>query len=857
MRFVWPKFAALLLVMTAAYVHGQVNPHTQIRWPTACANVNMVYSQFMNNCINVTGTAANPAGGTHQIQYNLTGAFAATAGFEFDPVANLFKAPAVLVTALSAGLCVHTDPSTGQIATTGADCNPTTVVKCGNSNDTAAINTALSGGGLVVLKGPCQLNPSGSGHMVIPSYTTLDTRGVQLTYSYSLADSMIQNTQASLNVQRSFADGATTAGSYILNSASLANFTSADQGQSVECDGAYGVGTFPGATVSTNFYTYIVSVTSSTAVVLADAPQVTFSSGSPTTCRLYYRDTNITILGEGGTWTRTGVSVSTCDAANFTPNMLFKTVNNLTIDGVTLIDGSTQASTNQGCKNIRISDASHAVVRKPRFNSWVTLQDGIDANGPLLDLQIDSWGGHTGDNGIAISNLGNPQQGTVRGVRITGMAGATGFGMIRLFGPLGNPMWIRDVYIKDEQATNEPTPSTYKVGSGSCLELYWGYMDNINLDGCNGWLLTSDVQLGTINVGSAVLKNLGNNMPAISTAVQAPMVALTSSATAVFDNLTIGGMFVDSGERKAYYLHLGDTSSDSFTAHNFTIQDSKFYGINGYSGQNIIFPIWMSNVTVDTLSLVNNLFNYNVTTTAQNQTINIRGGSIGRITTSGNKVEHQSGSLSAGEFMAFNNLGGVNPTVGSWQSSNDSYNSPTSLSGTYWAALNGFAGTAPPITVSNLFVNGITGCFFGTVPAGSQFVNIAANVSGSGTCTPNSPVAFPFLLPSFILPNQTATISPTTVFTATAAGQQVTGICTIQTGSTTGSGNAQFQWSWSGTYNPGVWFPGSAGMALTSGNVASFTVNAPLGAVGNTLQYRVNYTSTGSYTLSCGHFQVQ
>jgi hypothetical protein len=58
MRSAWLKIALFFLCVTA---QAQVNPHTQIRWPTNCNNPNMLYNWQNNTCINaVVGPLVDP-----------------------------------------------------------------------------------------------------------------------------------------------------------------------------------------------------------------------------------------------------------------------------------------------------------------------------------------------------------------------------------------------------------------------------------------------------------------------------------------------------------------------------------------------------------------------------------------------------------------------------------------------------------------------------------------------------------------------------------------------------------------------------------------------------------------------------
>jgi len=112
----FPKFLVLSLVC-AGFARGQVNPHTQIRWPAGCSTGSgKIYNQLTNSCVDmnsinpatqltwpvncatpnsvyvpaanvcvVNGTANNPAGGTSQVQTNQGGSFYGDNGFTYTP----------------------------------------------------------------------------------------------------------------------------------------------------------------------------------------------------------------------------------------------------------------------------------------------------------------------------------------------------------------------------------------------------------------------------------------------------------------------------------------------------------------------------------------------------------------------------------------------------------------------------------------------------------------------------------------------------------------------------------------------------------------------------------------------------
>lgn len=149
MRCVFQRFSCFLFfaLVCGAIAQGQVNPHTNIRWPTNCfTSTAMVYNPATNLCINGQGTANNPAGADTQVQFNLGGTFGADSGFTFNRITRIFAAPifsgALLPT--GAGIADWHDTTAGCKVYRGvvniADCGATDPT--GAADSTAAISAA-------------------------------------------------------------------------------------------------------------------------------------------------------------------------------------------------------------------------------------------------------------------------------------------------------------------------------------------------------------------------------------------------------------------------------------------------------------------------------------------------------------------------------------------------------------------------------------------------------------------------------------------------------------------------------------------------------------------------------------------
>ena len=110
MRFALFHKLLPLPLLFAALAHSQgpppqqVNPHTQIRWPLACASQGMTYSYQTNTCVKV-----GPVGpGAGEVQFNMNGTWNSVPGFTFDPNSNTLSAPNLTVPGTAN---VHIPPS--------------------------------------------------------------------------------------------------------------------------------------------------------------------------------------------------------------------------------------------------------------------------------------------------------------------------------------------------------------------------------------------------------------------------------------------------------------------------------------------------------------------------------------------------------------------------------------------------------------------------------------------------------------------------------------------------------------------------------------------------------------------------
>jgi hypothetical protein len=80
------RFSILVLLLVAQFVAAQtrVQPNRDINWPAGCGPTVPIYEIGLNQCIQSTGVAANPAGGDEEVQFNKSNAFGVDAGFTYD-----------------------------------------------------------------------------------------------------------------------------------------------------------------------------------------------------------------------------------------------------------------------------------------------------------------------------------------------------------------------------------------------------------------------------------------------------------------------------------------------------------------------------------------------------------------------------------------------------------------------------------------------------------------------------------------------------------------------------------------------------------------------------------------------------
>jgi len=766
--------------------------------------------------------------------------------------ATALQAPQVTLTGATPSRCIHTDGS-GNLVPASADCGTggatgTTVVVCAGTNDTAAINTALSTFGHVVLSGSCAIPTT---PLAIPSNTWLDVGIATVTCSIAPCISNTQYTAQTVN--RTFATAVTTAGSTTLTS-STASFTGADQGQTIRCTGA--LGTAPTLTGysgvgSSTLFTSITTVTNGTTILLADAAGVTFTSGSPTSCSILYRDHNIRITG--GKFLFAGPTVG----SSTSQHLLFGTVNDLTLQNIWFQNGTTGLSTTSGSKNVGISDASRVLVDGLTFNSWSTLQDGIDMYGPLRDFTVRDIYGHTGDNSIAVTIFGlspAPSQGVVSGGLIENVTTAAGFGAIRLFGNDGGAtVLMNDVTVRHYHAVISGGIN----GTGNGVEIFYGNFDNILVDDVSGMMQLADVYVAGATIGTLTARNLSQEFSAFSAAgslFRGGVGGIAGVGPAI-NNLILDGLKVNgTSNNLPNFVLFGSTPCVNWTAsvNHMQVNNSQFYNLSGA----ITGPFQLCDMTIGDLSFSNVQLTYNTANAPPTLgIITAANGAVGKVSLNGVHVSHQSGSLSGGSLFTLGSIGGVYATLGDLEMNDVSYTSPGALSGTYlW--LSTPSGASPAYsTLSNIRLDHITGCnaYTGTGTGLVQMTSLfATNLATPSLCVAQQNGLVNVVAKASVT-NSGAAIGTTILYTPPTAGLYRYD-CNIATGSAAGTGTAI------------VSVLNSAAAAWIACPTLTFTAGAEQScsvvvnkAVSSNLDYMTTFTagSGGNYNLNCAVSRVQ
>jgi hypothetical protein len=799
--------------------------------------------------------------------------------------------------------CLGSNGSSQLITGTCSGSSGTTVVTCTGSGDDTNINTALSGGGHVVVKGTCVL----SNHLTVPSNTWADFGTSTVTYSPASGDYLLGNTQAQLgNGSQTAAATATgcsiTAGSASLTCSGGHTFTAADVGQSIKVPGAYGSGAYlwydssPTATI-TDLHTSIATVVSGTNVILADTAGATVSATSDP---IYTRDSNIALTG--GKFFFGGPNA----AAGGGPIIEFETVNNLTISGVQTNSGTSYGVTStSGNYNFQLADATNVLVDNITVSGWSNNQDGIHLTGPLRATTVRHIRGSSGDDFVAIIPINGCNSetgilcnvyGVVSGLLIDDIEGSsrTEHG-VRFGGASGNPMILTD-HVTVRHVVGQPAGSTSAAATGfsEAVQLDAGYYGDILVQDVSGAVSNagdlvnvspggcSGANVLAISFRSLTLKDIGN----ATTANTGPLINVNGYTVPC--DVSIGSLTIDGVRVNGSLLGSNLLAIDGSTYYGVTTVDKL--ALLNVSYTNITDNVPVVNIFGNVTDFIarNVQLEYNLTGnyTGTNGIFNFAGGTDPRISLSGVHVTYLSNFSGGVGLLAFNNASGHEVTSGDVHMNDISIEGATSAITQY--VLFGDVSTNPlTYTLDNVRVDNISGCAYVNgypLAAGLGQItnvyatNLPAGATNAATCqaASNGVPTMPYVtnagvggassgvgLP-LILSNQSATIGTTTLYTAPSTVTNKTLLqlaCTAETHTTaTGAETLTIYALWDSTANYGAPSTGAAAVTLNLQN-ATNTANSSISNVwtipavssGKTLAYQFSLSASngGSYDAWC------
>lgn len=286
------------------------------------------------------------------------------------------------------------------------------------SDDTSSLRAILASTdyneviihGTAVITNELVLRQGGNIHLRLA-----DNSGAIVNAAGSTNGRMLVN-HAALNPNRTVADGAITAGTNVLTSAT-GSFTSADVGRTVVVQGAgwgaLGAGAGP-------FVADIVSITNATTVVLTKTAKQTVSAAS---CSIYARDENIIL--SGGSWDRGAVGGSLLNT-----NMLFfRHVDGIYCDDILALGTA-------GKYAFSVGDCTHIRGTSLKFDY---ASDGFHVTGPATDVLVRDVTGYTHDDSVPVMTsdadiCDNDVQGDIDGVYISNVNTTSAAHVTKLLG---------------------------------------------------------------------------------------------------------------------------------------------------------------------------------------------------------------------------------------------------------------------------------------------------------------------------------------------------------------------------------------------------------------------------------------
>jgi len=410
--------------------------------------------------------------------------------------------------------------------------------------DGNAINTMLANGAGVYLTlvGNCVDNTV---VIKIQSGQTIDGgRAATIAFTPSSVPSpiwtgLLTNTSANEAATRTFSDAVTTAGSKVMTSATAA-FVAADVTQGITCTGLLGSSiTEGGVTIPNLFSTVIQSVESGTQINTVDPIPL---STTGTSCSIYYRDSHITLRG-----LKLMNNGPNCGAGN-NDNWwvtVFMHVNGLVEENVEFQDGTTGATSGNGCKQELFSDSSNIRLVNNSCLTWNIFEDCYDFFGNVKDVEANGQHGITGDDTFAIQSSTNefvstfPFQGPMSNFTISNNNVGSATAILKLYGPdqLG--------YLPNTNISliNTKCPQAVPGAVSNVQSGYRGFLnvggtqDTITVDGMSGFC-GIPVNLNG-NLTNGIFRDISVDPASITTATRLVYIQANAYQTApVYTNLS-------------------------------------------------------------------------------------------------------------------------------------------------------------------------------------------------------------------------------------------------------------------------------------------------------------------------------
>ena len=346
----------------------------------------------------------------------------------------------------------------------------------------------------------------------------------------------------------------------------------------------------------------VLSTTSTTLTVLMPfTAAATTAAGTPTFAKA---DTDITI--NGGAAFQNGANQTFNSTDNLNCGSIWHRVNNLTIQGMRVIDSKRYAW--------HIACANRPVLRNVHVENVGTsgASDGIHFGGAVFNLLVDGVTGKTGDDFVSLtigdysviqmskgdfynSRIKNLAPTSVKGeiVKMTGGSGQFYFKDTVIDG-VGGVGAIYAVQVYDDPSSGGTLLGTagdrlvIKNVAASCQQVLYcnitGAFDEIEIDGVDANLIQNSAEIATVNGSSTVKKITISHATKTKTSSFLPQI-VTIGGTANVDRADIQDCYIVSGGISGQYFYAIKQASGA-TLTRASIARSSFQS-GGSSGGSI------------------------------------------------------------------------------------------------------------------------------------------------------------------------------------------------------------------------------------------------------------------------------